>query len=103
MTLVLPKRERAIFRAFFIAFVLILAAASETVVATVHVVTTTTDLKSFVEYVGGDKIRVTSIVPAGAEAEEYLVKPQDLDRCGDGCEKHREEDRSREVAQGWSG
>jgi ABC-type Zn uptake system ZnuABC Zn-binding protein ZnuA len=80
MIVVLPKRERAIFRAFFIAFVLTLAAVSQTAVAVVHVVTTTTDLKSFVEYVGGDKVRVTSIVPAGGEAEEYVVKPQDLDR-----------------------
>ncbi|WP_173960500.1 metal ABC transporter substrate-binding protein [Polynucleobacter arcticus] len=48
--------------------------------AVIKVVTTTTDLKSFVEYVGGDKVQAISMVLPGAEAEDYAPKPQDLDR-----------------------
>lgn len=44
------------------------------------VVTTTTDLQSLVEAVGGDRVSVTSLVPAGRDAEAYEPRPQDLDR-----------------------
>ena len=74
------RRERAIFRAFFIGILAGAACISSAAFAVVNVVTTTTDLKSFVEYVGGDKVEVISMVPPGAEAEEYIPKPQDLDR-----------------------
>lgn len=73
-------RERAIFRAFFIGILISAACMSSKVFAVIKVVTTTTDLKSFVEYVGGDKVQVISMVSPGAEAEEYAPKPQDLDR-----------------------
>ena len=73
-------RERAIFRAFFIGILVSAACMSSAAFAVIKVVTTTTDLKSFVEYVGGDKVQVISMVSPGAEAEEYVPKPQDLDR-----------------------
>ena len=44
------------------------------------VVATTTDLKSLVEEVGGDRVRVTSLVPPLADAEDYQPRPQDLSR-----------------------
>ena len=43
-----------------------------------HIVTTTTDLRSLAEAVGGDRVEVTSLVPAGTDAEEYQPKPQDV-------------------------
>ncbi|OKO77762.1 hypothetical protein AC629_31270 [Bradyrhizobium sp. NAS80.1] len=44
----------------------------------VPIVTTTTDLRSLVEAVGGDRVEVISLVPAAMDAEEYQPKPQDL-------------------------
>jgi ABC-type Zn uptake system ZnuABC Zn-binding protein ZnuA len=43
----------------------------------IEVVTTTTDLRSLAEAVGGERVAVTNIVPAGMDAEEYQPKPQD--------------------------
>jgi zinc/manganese transport system substrate-binding protein/zinc transport system substrate-binding protein len=43
----------------------------------IEVVTTTTDLRSLTEAVGGERVAVTSLVPAGLDAEEYQPKPQD--------------------------
>jgi len=43
----------------------------------IRVVTTTTDLRSLVEAVGGDLVDVVSLVPANFDAEEYQPKPQD--------------------------
>jgi len=74
------RRERAIFRAFFIGFLISATCISSAAFAVIKVVTTTTDLKSFVEYVGGNKVQVISMVSPGAEAEDYTPKPQDLDR-----------------------
>jgi ABC-type Zn uptake system ZnuABC Zn-binding protein ZnuA len=48
-----------------------------------RIVTTTTDLKSLTEAVGGDKLAVVAIVPPGADAEEYAVRPGDLSRVRD--------------------
>jgi ABC-type Zn uptake system ZnuABC Zn-binding protein ZnuA len=42
-----------------------------------RVVTTTTDLRSLVEAVGGDRVDVSNIVPANVDAEEYQTKPSD--------------------------
>ena len=39
--------------------------------------TTTTDLRSLAEAVGGDRIAAVSLVPPGLDAEEYQPKPQD--------------------------
>src|SRR5450759_1348383 len=47
------------------------------------VVTTTTDLKSLVEAVGGDRVLVTSMVPPAMDAEDYQPRPQDLGRLRD--------------------
>ena len=69
-----------IFRVFFIALFISSIVVSGSLSAAIKVVTTTTDLKSFVEYVGGDRVQVISLVAPGAEAEEYVPKPQDLDR-----------------------
>jgi manganese/iron transport system substrate-binding protein len=44
----------------------------------VNVVTTISTLNSFVQGVGGDKVRVTSIVPVGASPETYEPTPQDV-------------------------
>jgi zinc/manganese transport system substrate-binding protein/zinc transport system substrate-binding protein len=43
-----------------------------------QVVTTTTDLRSLAEAVGGDKIVAISLVPPNMDAEEYQPKPQDI-------------------------
>ena len=43
----------------------------------IEVVTTTTDLRSLTEAVGGERLAVTNLVPAGMDAEEYQPKPQD--------------------------
>ena len=40
--------------------------------------TTTTDLRSLAEAVGGDRIAAISLVPANLDAEEYQPKPQDV-------------------------
>jgi len=44
----------------------------------VRVVTTTTDLRSLTEAVGGDLIEAISLVPANFDAEEYQARPQDI-------------------------
>ncbi|MGH6816019.1 MAG: metal ABC transporter substrate-binding protein, partial [Hyphomicrobiaceae bacterium] len=45
-----------------------------------HVVSTTTDLKSLVEMVGGERVNVVSLARPGDDAEEYRPRPQDLVR-----------------------
>ena len=42
------------------------------------VITTTSDLRSLVEAVGGDHIAATSLVPGTADPEDYQPKPQDV-------------------------
>jgi ABC-type Zn uptake system ZnuABC Zn-binding protein ZnuA len=41
-------------------------------------VTTTTDLRSLTEAVGGDRIAACSLVPPNMDAEDYQPKPQDV-------------------------
>jgi ABC-type Zn uptake system ZnuABC Zn-binding protein ZnuA len=48
-----------------------------------QVVTTTTDLSSLVEAVGGDRVAVTSLVPPSFDPEEYQPKPNDIARLRD--------------------
>ena len=43
----------------------------------IRIVTTTTDLRSLTEAVGGDLVDAVSLVPANFDAEEYQPKPQD--------------------------
>jgi ABC-type Zn uptake system ZnuABC Zn-binding protein ZnuA len=49
----------------------------------IRIVTTTTDLRSLTEAVGGDLIEAVSLVPANFDAEEYQPKPQDVLRLKD--------------------
>ena len=59
-------------------FAALLAAASSAFAQErVQVVTTTTDLRSLAEAVGGDRIVAVSLVPPGMDAEDYQPKPQD--------------------------
>lgn len=44
----------------------------------IQVITTTTDLRSLTDAVGGDLIDAVSLVPANFDAEEYQPKPQDV-------------------------
>jgi ABC-type Zn uptake system ZnuABC Zn-binding protein ZnuA len=46
----------------------------------IRIVTTTTDLRSLAESVGGDRVDVTSLVPASFDPEEYQPKPHDVAR-----------------------
>jgi ABC-type Zn uptake system ZnuABC Zn-binding protein ZnuA len=48
-----------------------------------HLVTTTTDLRSLAQAVGGDRVVVTSLVPPGFDPEEYQPKPNDIGRLKD--------------------
>jgi ABC-type Zn uptake system ZnuABC Zn-binding protein ZnuA len=48
-----------------------------------RIVTTTTDLKSLAEAVGGERVAVTSLVPPSFDPEEYQPKPQDVARLKD--------------------
>jgi ABC-type Zn uptake system ZnuABC Zn-binding protein ZnuA len=43
-----------------------------------RIVTTTTDLKSLTEAVGGEHVLVTSLVPPNLDPEDYQPKPQDV-------------------------
>src|SRR5712671_1926847 len=72
-------------RCFFICASLIALAgtctpASAQSPAPLPVVTTTTDLRSLAEAVGGARVAVTSLVPPGLDPEEYQPRPQDLAR-----------------------
>lgn len=49
----------------------------------IRVVTTTTDLRSLTEAVGGNFVDAVSLVPANFDAEEYQPKPQDVLRLND--------------------
>lgn len=46
--------------------------------APINVVTTFSTLNSFVHGVGGDRVRVSNLVPVGASPEEYQPAPQDI-------------------------
>src|SRR5439155_23766282 len=46
------------------------------------IVTTTSDLRSLAEAVGGDRVAVTSLVPPGFDPEDYQPRPQDFARVG---------------------
>lgn len=67
---------RCALRALILGMLLFSAAAQ----ATLAVVTTTSDLHSLVVAVGGDRVRASSLVPPGSDAEEYAPRPQDIDR-----------------------
>lgn len=48
--------------------------------AALAVVATTTDLKSLVEAVGGDRVTVTALVPPTLDPHDFQPRPQDLSR-----------------------
>jgi ABC-type Zn uptake system ZnuABC Zn-binding protein ZnuA len=48
-----------------------------------RIVTTTTDLRSLAEAVGGERVEVINLVPPNVDAEEYQAKPQDVVRLKD--------------------
>jgi ABC-type Zn uptake system ZnuABC Zn-binding protein ZnuA len=68
-----------------VAFLLALAltacsssAPQQTAGAPINVVTTFSTLNSFVQGVGGNRVRVQNLVPVGASPEEYQPAPQDI-------------------------
>src|SRR2546422_3424764 len=69
-------------RAILVALSLLLASAS-LAQERLRVVTTTTDLRSLAEAVGGDRVEAISLVPPNIDAEEYQAKPQDVVRLKD--------------------
>jgi ABC-type Zn uptake system ZnuABC Zn-binding protein ZnuA len=75
-------RGGAIWRAAFPALVMALMFAHGAVCAQerLAIVTTTGDLRSLTEAVGGARVEVTALVPPGFDPEEYQPRPQDLVR-----------------------
>lgn len=45
-----------------------------------RIVTTTTDLRSLAEVVGGERVSIVNLVPPNVDPEEYQPRPQDLNR-----------------------
>jgi ABC-type Zn uptake system ZnuABC Zn-binding protein ZnuA len=74
----------ATWRSLAIAVVLApLLAAAGVAEPKLPIVTTTTDLASLAEAVGGDRVAVTSLVPPSFDPEEYQPKPNDIARLRD--------------------
>ena len=48
-----------------------------------RLVATTADLASLAEAIGGERLAVSSIVPPGFDAEQYQLRPRDLERLRD--------------------
>jgi ABC-type Zn uptake system ZnuABC Zn-binding protein ZnuA len=74
---------RAAAAALFCCAVVLLLATESFAQERLRIVTTTTDLKSLVEAVGGDRVDVASLVPPSLDPEEYQAKPQDVVRLKD--------------------
>ena len=71
--------QRACIHSFLAALWLALA-ASAWAQQPLRVVTTTTDLRSLTEAVGGDRVSVTSLVPPEIDPEDFQPKPQHVAR-----------------------
>jgi zinc/manganese transport system substrate-binding protein/zinc transport system substrate-binding protein len=71
--------RRPLFAFALVAWWLAFAAAA-TAQERLAIVTTTTDMRSLTEAVGGDRVAVTSLAPASFDPEDYQPKPQDLAR-----------------------
>jgi ABC-type Zn uptake system ZnuABC Zn-binding protein ZnuA len=71
------------FRALVLSLSLILAAGEAAGSERFRIVATTMDLRSLAEAVGGDLVSAASLVPAGADPEDYQPKPQDVQRVKD--------------------
>jgi ABC-type Zn uptake system ZnuABC Zn-binding protein ZnuA len=76
----LPFSFRLVFRRAACALVVAALAGPVWAGERLAVVTTTTDLRSLVEVVGGDRVIATNLVPPNLDAEEYQPKPQDVAR-----------------------
>ena len=61
----------------------LLAPASAFAQARLRVVTTTSDLRSLAEAVGGERIAATHLAPPEADVEHYQPRPRDVQRLGD--------------------
>jgi len=72
--------EKGLSRARWLAAAVLLLACTRALAAgaPLQVVTTTADLKSLTEVVGGNRVRVTALVPPGANAEDYQPRVSDL-------------------------
>jgi ABC-type Zn uptake system ZnuABC Zn-binding protein ZnuA len=64
-------------------FMLMLCAGVAAGQQPLRVVATTTDLKSLMQAVGGNRVQVVSLVPPQLDAEDYQPKPQDVARLRD--------------------
>src|ERR1700716_4262704 len=77
-----PGRRRVVSKSMVLRFALIAAcftlASPGLAQDRIQVVTTTTDLRSLTEAVGGDRVVAVSLVPANMDAEDYQPKPQDM-------------------------
>ena len=67
---------RPIARYFFVCLLAILPLAGNSALI---VVTTTPDLKSITQAIGGERVLVTSLAPSGGDAENYVPRPQDIE------------------------
>jgi ABC-type Zn uptake system ZnuABC Zn-binding protein ZnuA len=74
------REKLAVARPWLAAAVALLALAASARAERLAIVTTTSDLRSLAEAVGGDRVAVTSLVPPNVDPEEYQPKPQDLAR-----------------------
>ena len=59
------------------------ASASGKPGASLHLVATTTVFADIVRNIGGDRVTVSSIVPAGAGPEDYEPRPEDARKLAD--------------------
>lgn len=66
-----------------LASVVCATAACAAIAQPLKVVTTTTELRNFVEIVGGDRVTVSHLISPNINAETYQAKPQDLARVKD--------------------
>lgn len=70
--------------AFAVVLVSTLAASSAALAQTrLRVVTTTSDLRSLVEAVGGERVAATHLAPPEADVEHYQARPRDVERLVD--------------------
>ena len=77
-----PRFVCAAVRSWRLAIALVGLAFAGAVIAQTRlpVVTTTTDLASLAEAVGGERVSVVALVPPNVDAEEYQPRPHDLNR-----------------------
>ena len=67
--------------------------------APINVLTTITTFVSLAQAVGGDRVRVSSLVPIGASPEDYQPTPSDIERLHAADVSVRKRPRTRSVAR----